>query len=79
MWERTLKQFAMALEVQPEDVCKAAPCEPDLVKVPMDIGSRNALTLVAKRYGVSRRTIIELAPLLFYTWPSRASAPDASA
>jgi transcriptional regulator with XRE-family HTH domain len=65
--ESTLRQFAMALEVQPDDLCEAAPSEPDLVKVPMDVGSRNALTLVAKRYGVSRRTIIELAPLLFYT------------
>jgi transcriptional regulator with XRE-family HTH domain len=64
--ESTLKQFAAALEVPPKDLCEGATSEPDLVKVPMGVGARNALTLVAKRYGVSRRTIIELAPLLFY-------------
>jgi transcriptional regulator with XRE-family HTH domain len=64
--ESTVKQFAAALGVQPKDLCEAASPEPDLVKLPMDTGARNALRLVAKRYGVNRRTIIELAPLLFY-------------
>ena len=64
--ESTVKQFAAALEVRPEDLREATSSEPDLVKVPMDVCARNALALVAKRYGVGRRTIIEVAPLLFY-------------
>ena len=64
--ESTVKQLANALGVQPTELCKDATSEPDLVKVPMDVRARNALALVAKRYGVVRRTIIELAPLLFY-------------
>ncbi len=64
--ESTLKQFATALGVQPRDLCEDTTPKPDLMKVPMGIGARNALALVAKRYRVNRRTIIELAPLLFY-------------
>ena len=61
--ESTLKQFATALGVQPRDLCEDTTPKPDLMKVPMGIGARNALALVAKRYRVNRRTIIELAPL----------------
>jgi transcriptional regulator with XRE-family HTH domain len=62
----TLKQLAAALEVAGGDLCEPPNAKPDLVKLPMDTAARNALELVARRYGVSRRTIIELAPLLFY-------------
>ncbi len=64
--ESTLKQFAAALEVQPDELCEVATSEPDRVKVPMDTAARNALDLVIRRYGVGKRTIIDLAPLLFY-------------
>jgi transcriptional regulator with XRE-family HTH domain len=64
--ERTVKQFADALGVQSTDLCKDATSEPDLVKVSMNVRARNALALVARRYKISRRLIIELAPLLFY-------------
>lgn len=64
--ESTLKQFAAALEVPPKELCEDATPDPDLIKVPMGVGARNALRLIEKRYRVRRRTITELAPLLFY-------------
>ena len=72
--ERTLKQWAVALGVNPKELCEAPNSEPDLVKLPMDTAARNALRLVEIRYGVSRRVIIGLAPLLFYTAAERSLA-----
>ncbi len=64
--EHTLMQLAAALQVSPEELCEVATSEPDLIKVPMGVGARNALRLVERRYRVRRRTITELAPLLFF-------------
>ncbi len=64
--EHTLMLLAAALQVKLEELCEVATSEPDLIKVPMGVGARNALRLVERRYRVRRRTITELAPLLFY-------------
>jgi transcriptional regulator with XRE-family HTH domain len=64
--ERTLKAFAKALDVDPKSLGPSREPERDVMKVRMEIGARNALTLVAYRYGVPREVIIEAAPLLFY-------------
>jgi transcriptional regulator with XRE-family HTH domain len=64
--ESTLKQFAAVLGVNSRDLSEPEATEPDLVKLPMGTSLRNALALVARRYRVGRRFIVELAPLLFY-------------
>ena len=45
-----------------------APREPEKgqMNLTIDDACRNALTLVAQRYGVTRQTIVETAPLLFF-------------
>lgn len=72
--KHSLEQLAVALETKPEELCEAPASDPDLVKLPMDVSARNALVLVAKRFGVSRRCIVGLAPLLFYFMAERSLA-----
>ena len=62
----TLRALAKALDVQPESLCPAAEAERDVMKIRMETAARNALTLVALRYQISRESIIEAAPLLFF-------------
>ena len=62
----TLRVLAKALDVQPESLCPAAEAERDVMKIRMETAARNALTLVAHRYRISRESIIEAAPLLFF-------------
>lgn len=64
--ERTLKDLCHALGVSPADLCPTTEVERDPVKLRLESGARNALTLVALRYQVSRENIVELAPLLFF-------------
>ncbi len=62
----TLRALAKALDVQPESLCPAAEAERDVMKLRIESAARNALTLVALRYRISRESIIEAAPLLFF-------------
>jgi len=62
----TLRAVAKALDVQPESLCPAAEAERDVMKLRIEAAARNALTLVAHRYRISRESIIEIAPLLFF-------------
>jgi transcriptional regulator with XRE-family HTH domain len=62
----TLRALAKALEVQPESLCPVAEAERDVMKLRIEAAARNALTLVAHRYRISRESIIEIAPLLFF-------------
>jgi transcriptional regulator with XRE-family HTH domain len=62
----TLRALAKALDVQPESLCPAAEAERDVMKFRIEAAARNALTLVAHRYRISRESIIEIAPLLFF-------------
>ncbi len=62
----TLRALAKALDVQPESLCPAAEAERDVIKLRIETAARNALTLVALRYRISRESIIEIAPLLFF-------------
>jgi len=62
----TLRALAKALEVQPDNLCPAAEAERDVMKIRMETAARNALTLVALRYRISRESIIDAAPLLFF-------------
>jgi transcriptional regulator with XRE-family HTH domain len=62
----TLRALAKALDVQPESLCPAAEAERDVMKLRIETAARNALTLVAVRYRISRESIIEIAPLLFF-------------
>jgi transcriptional regulator with XRE-family HTH domain len=62
----TLRALARALDVQPESLCPAAEAERDVMKLRIETAARNALALVALRYRISRESIIEIAPLLFY-------------
>ena len=62
----TLRALAKALNVQPESLCLAAEAERDVMKIRVKTVARNALTLVALRYRISRESIIEAAPLLFF-------------
>jgi transcriptional regulator with XRE-family HTH domain len=64
--ERTLKELARVLEVGPEDLCPTAEAERSEMKLRIETAARNALTLVAYRYGIRRERIVEIAPLLFY-------------
>jgi transcriptional regulator with XRE-family HTH domain len=62
----TLRVLAKALDVQPESLCPAAEAEREVMKLRIESAARNALTLVAHRYRISRESIIEIAPLLFF-------------
>ena len=64
--DRTLRELGRALGVSPSSLCATREAERDLVKLRVESAARNALTLVALRYGVSRENIVEIAPLLFF-------------
>jgi transcriptional regulator with XRE-family HTH domain len=64
--DRTLKELAAALGVSPEVLCATRPTEREVMKLRVGSAARNALTLVARRYRVSREQVIEAAPLLFF-------------
>jgi transcriptional regulator with XRE-family HTH domain len=64
--ERTLKELARALDVSPESLCEATEMERAVMKIRIDSAARNALTLVAGRYQISRDQIVAAAPLLFF-------------
>jgi transcriptional regulator with XRE-family HTH domain len=62
----TLNALAKALDVHPESLCPTAEAERDVIKLRIESAARNALTLVARRYRISREHIVEIAPLLFF-------------
>src|SRR5215470_16329907 len=62
----TLSALAKALDVHPESLCPTPEAERDVIKLRIECGARNALTLVALRYRISREHIVEIAPLLFF-------------
>ena len=62
----TLRGLAKALDVQPDNLCPVADAERDVMKIRMETAARNALALVAQRYRISRESIIEAAPPLFF-------------
>jgi len=62
----TVRALAKALDVQPDNLGPTAEAERDVMKIRMETAARNALTLVALRYRISRESIIEVAPLLFF-------------
>jgi transcriptional regulator with XRE-family HTH domain len=62
----TLKALAKALDVGPESLCVAPEGEREVMKIRIETAARNALTLVALRYGIRRERIVEIAPLLFF-------------
>src|SRR5271166_3313902 len=62
----TLRALTKALDVQPESLCPVAEAERDVMKLRIETAARNALTLVAHRYRISRESIVEIAPLLFF-------------
>ncbi len=71
--EHTIKQLAKALRRQPSELATPpeAPAQNDPIlgrsrmQLGMSDAAQNALILVARRYGESRESILELAPLLF--------------
>lgn len=63
---KTLKGLAKALDVSAEDLCSTPQAEREVIKVRIPRAARNALTLVARRYQISREHVIAAAPLLFY-------------
>jgi transcriptional regulator with XRE-family HTH domain len=67
--ERTLKELGRALDVSPDSL-RPKPEKPEVereaFKLRIENGARNALTLVAQRYGIRRECIVEAAPLLFF-------------
>jgi transcriptional regulator with XRE-family HTH domain len=62
----TLRALAQALDVHPESLCPTVEAERDVMKLRIESAARNALTLVALRYRISRESIVEVAPLLFF-------------
>jgi transcriptional regulator with XRE-family HTH domain len=62
----TLNALAKALDVPPQSLCPTAEPDREVVKLRIDTAARNALTLVALRYGIIREHIVEIAPLLFF-------------
>jgi transcriptional regulator with XRE-family HTH domain len=62
----TLKALTKALDMLPENLCVAPETERDVMKLRVEAAARNALTLVALRYRISRESIVEIAPLLFF-------------
>lgn len=62
----TVRALAKALDVQPDNLGPTAEAERDVMKIRIETAARNALTLVALRYRISRESIIEVAPLLFF-------------
>lgn len=63
---RTLGALAKALDVAPENLCRAPEVERGTMKVDLTHGARNALTLIAQRYDITPEQIVEVAPLLFF-------------
>ena len=63
---RTLKVLASALGVVPDSLCRTSEVERDTMKMDLTYVARNALTLVARRYGIEPEEIVEMAPLLFF-------------
>lgn len=63
---RTLKVLASTLGVAPESLCRAPEVERDTMTMDLTYTARNALTLVARRYGIEPEKIVEVAPLLFF-------------
>lgn len=68
----TVKKLADVLRCRPDDLAKPPEADDSGVlrrrqatNVDMSVESQNALWLVARRYGESAETILELAPLLF--------------
>jgi transcriptional regulator with XRE-family HTH domain len=78
----TIQQLADALKTKAdiltgaepmvEDKAKPTVFEPTELKTQMSAATRNALSLVAAKYGVGQRRIVELAPFLF-AWACEAS------
>jgi transcriptional regulator with XRE-family HTH domain len=68
----TLRALAKALDVQPERLCREVEAERDVMKLRIESAARNALTLAALRYGISRESIIEIAPLLFFIFAEQS-------
>jgi hypothetical protein len=64
--EAVLTALAKALDVHPESLCPTTEAARDVMKLRIESAARNALTLVALRYRISRESIIEIAPLLFF-------------
>lgn len=64
--ERTHKELARALGVSREELCPTPAAEREVIKLRVGSAARNALTLVARRYQVSREQVIEAAPLFFF-------------
>lgn len=62
----TLKALAKALDVGPESLCVAPEAEREVMKIRIETAARNALALVARRYGIRREGIVQIAPLLFF-------------
>ncbi|KAA0909847.1 helix-turn-helix transcriptional regulator [Aquicoccus porphyridii] len=70
-----LAKLCEALGVTPTEICAEGPlpetaaggeaARRDQISMVLDTGCRNALALVARRYGVTRQQIVEVAPLLF--------------
>lgn len=77
------------LSARKSDLCGEGPlpdappeCEPpskDPVSFEIDTACRNALALVARRYGVKQREIVEIAPLLFLIIAEQSLAERESA
>jgi transcriptional regulator with XRE-family HTH domain len=62
----TLSALANALGVKPDVLCTRIEMDRDVMKLRIETAARNALALVARRYGVSRENIVGVAPLLFF-------------
>ena len=73
---RTFRKLISALDVGEGELCndnEVPEIQParqetrrEQVNLVIDTACRNAMALVAKRYGVSRQQIVEAAPMLFY-------------
>ncbi len=63
---RTLEAIAKALDVAQENLRRAPEAERDTIKIDLTYVARNALTLVAQRYGITPEKVVEVAPLLFF-------------
>lgn len=73
---KTLVELTDVLEITDDELCGEGsltekpssdkPSRKDQMNVIIDGANRNALAFVAKRYGVTRQQIVEVAPLLFF-------------
>jgi len=71
-----LRRLCEVLDVSESDLCGNGPIpdhliprpseEKDQMNLMVDPACRNALALVAMRYGITRQDIVEIAPLLFF-------------